>query len=55
MSSSTAVCDWGRAPAEQIEDAGRPNSPSAIRPTEDDEMRRDGRVIQVGSVVELLI
>jgi hypothetical protein len=55
MVDSTAVCDWGRAPAEQVEDAGRPNSRCAIRPTEDDEMRSAGRAIQAGSVVESTI
>jgi hypothetical protein len=41
--------------AEQIKDAGRLNSPSAIQPTEDAEMRSATRVIQAGGVVESTI
>jgi hypothetical protein len=41
--------------AEQIKDAGRLNSPSAIQPTEDAEMRSATRVAQAGRVVESTI
>jgi hypothetical protein len=55
MVESTAVCDWGRVLAEQVEDAGRLNSPSAIQPAEDDEMRSARRAIQAGRVLESTI
>jgi hypothetical protein len=41
--------------AEQIKDAGRLNSRSAIQPTEDAEMRSAMCVIQAGGVVESTI
>jgi hypothetical protein len=41
--------------AKQIKDAGRLNSPSAIQPTEDAEMRSATRVIQVRRVTESFI
>jgi hypothetical protein len=39
MIDSTTVWDLGACVAAQIKDAGRLNSPSAIQPTEDAEMR----------------
>ena len=45
----------GARVAEQIKDAGRLNSPSAIQPTEDAEVRRATRVIQMGRAVDSTI